>query len=97
MLPVNHTFFSTELIPSLQYLVYEGHYGKQQVYRVGPASSCQVVNAMGQVSSAACEEALPVLCSQSSPYAASATSANELTVTAGDLAITGCVQRTRLR
>ncbi|KZT69951.1 carboxylesterase from carbohydrate esterase [Daedalea quercina L-15889] len=90
LLPVNETFFHTELVPSLQYQVYQGHYGEGQQYWVqSTGNSCEAVNALGFIIPAACELELPALCSQSAPFGASAEATNSLTVQADDLAITG--------
>ena len=91
LLPVNTSFFQTELVPSLQYQVYQGHYGEGQLYWIQSAagSTCEAVNVQGSVVFAACDLELPVLCSQSAQFGASAEPTNSLTVHANDLALTG--------
>ncbi|PCH35219.1 carboxylesterase from carbohydrate esterase [Wolfiporia cocos MD-104 SS10] len=90
LLPVNETFFTTELIPLLQYQVYEGAYGEDQLYWVASAGdTCQAVNDFGAVSAVSCDGELPALCSQSAGYGASAEPSTLLTVYANDLEITG--------
>ena len=92
LLPVNETFFTTELVYSLGYLAYEGAYWQDQLYWVAPSGdTCQVVNNQGYVSSASCDAALPVLCSQSAAIGATTESSNSLTVQASNLTITGYV------
>ncbi|CCM03281.1 uncharacterized protein FIBRA_05409 [Fibroporia radiculosa] len=90
LLPINETFFTTDLVPLLQYQAYEGAYGEGQLYLVASeGDSCAAVNSFGQVSLVSCDTELPVLCSQSSAYGAYADSTNLLTVYADDLTITG--------
>ena len=90
LLPANESFFQTELVPSLQYQVYQGHYGEGQLYWVqSTGSTCEAVTVQGFVVPAACNLELPTLCSQSAPFGASAEPTNSLTVYANDLAITG--------
>ncbi|EPT02201.1 hypothetical protein FOMPIDRAFT_1029487 [Fomitopsis schrenkii] len=65
LLPVNETFFETELVPSLQYDVYQGHYGEGQLYWVqSSGNTCEAVNTQGFVVPAACDLVLPTLCSR---------------------------------
>lgn len=92
LLPVNETFFTTELVYSLGYLTYEGTYSQNQLYWVAPSgNTCQAVNAQGYVSSVSCETTLPALCSQSAAFGAAAQATNSLTVQASNLTITGLV------
>ena len=93
LLPVNETFFTTELVYSLGYLAYEGAYSQSgQLYWVAPSgNTCQAVNAQGYVSSVSCETTLPALCSQSAAIGAAAQATNSLTVQASNLTITGLV------
>ncbi|CCM06056.1 uncharacterized protein FIBRA_08303 [Fibroporia radiculosa] len=90
LLPVNETFFTTELATLLQYQVYEGAYSESQLYWVeSNAAACNAVDSLGYVGQISCEIELPTLCSQSSAFDASADSANLLTVYANDLIVTG--------
>ncbi|PCH44337.1 carboxylesterase from carbohydrate esterase [Wolfiporia cocos MD-104 SS10] len=90
LLPVNETFFTTELVPLLQYMVYEGAYGEDQLYWVASAGdTCQAVDSLGAISAVSCDGELPTLCSQSAGYGASAEPSTLLTVYANDLEITG--------
>ncbi|KAL6306366.1 carboxylesterase from carbohydrate esterase [Sparassis latifolia] len=89
LLPVNETFFLRELVHSLQYQVYQGAYGEDQLYWVGTSDACQAVNFFGLAREAACDEELPALCSQSSSFGASPAPSNSLTVNSGNLTITG--------
>ncbi|KAH9933076.1 carboxylesterase from carbohydrate esterase [Fomitopsis serialis] len=90
LLPVNESFYHTELIPSLQYQVYQGHYSEAQLYWIqSTGSSCEAVNSLGFVVPAPCALQLPALCSQSAQFGASPEPANSLTVQANDLTITG--------
>ncbi|KAL6306365.1 hypothetical protein BKA93DRAFT_154640 [Sparassis latifolia] len=89
LLLVNETFFLSDLVPLLQYQVYEGAYGMEQLYWVGANGSCQAVDALGVVSEAECNQSLPTLCSQSSSFGASPEPVNSLMVHAGNLSITG--------
>ncbi|KZT04485.1 carboxylesterase from carbohydrate esterase [Laetiporus sulphureus 93-53] len=90
LLPINETFFATELVPLLQYQVYEDAYGEEQLYWVQPAGeTCQAVDSSGLVSTVSCVSELPVLCSQSAAYGASAAANNSITVYADDLVVTG--------
>lgn len=90
LLPINETFFTTELVYSLGYLAYEGAYSQSQLYWVAPSGDiCQAVNTQGYVSSVSCDTTLPALCSQSAAAGAAAQSTNSLTVQASNLTITG--------
>ncbi|KAH9947519.1 carboxylesterase from carbohydrate esterase [Amylocystis lapponica] len=90
LLPVNVSFFSTDLPPLLQYQAYLGAYPESQQYWVGKSGAvCQVVNSSGVVSSAACNEEFPALCSQSAAFRASPSPSNSLTVSSNGLEITG--------
>ena len=90
LLPVNETFFQTELKPLLQYQTYLGQHGAVQLYWVQSTNdSCETVDASGAVAAAICDYELPVLCSQSARFNASADAGNLLTVHADDLTITG--------
>lgn len=90
LLPVNQTFFSTELVPLLQYQAYEGAYGSSQFYWVeSVGDSCTAVDSLGIVTTVSCDTELPALCSQSSAYGTYAEPSNMLTVLSNDLTITG--------
>lgn len=93
LLPVNQTFFSTELVPLLQYQAYEGAYGSSQFYWIeSVGDSCTAVDSLGIVTTVSCDTELPALCSQSSAYGTYAEPSNMLTVLSNDLTITGCVR-----
>ncbi|KAH9947522.1 carboxylesterase from carbohydrate esterase [Amylocystis lapponica] len=89
LLPVNETFFSTDLSYLLQYQEYIGAYKELQQYWVGNASACQVVDRSGIVGPSACDDELPVLCTQSAVFDGKPASGNLLTVNSNGLAITG--------
>ena len=90
LLPVNETFFRTELKPLLQYQTYLGQYRADQLYWVQSSDdACEAIDALGLVVATTCDSQLPVLCSQSAPLNASADPTNSLTVRADDLTITG--------
>ncbi|KAI0918550.1 hypothetical protein AcV5_002511 [Taiwanofungus camphoratus] len=90
LLPVDTTFFSTELVPLLQYQTYEGAYGESQLYWVGSTdSACNAVNSLGLTSLVSCDTELPTLCSQSAAYGGPPEPTNSLTVFANELVITG--------
>lgn len=90
LLPANESFFQTELVPSLQYQVYQGHYGEGQLYWVqSTGSTCEAVNVQGFLVPAACDLELPALCSQSAQFSASAEPTNSLIVHANDLTLIG--------
>ncbi|KAH9939541.1 carboxylesterase from carbohydrate esterase [Amylocystis lapponica] len=90
LLPVNTSFFSTDLPPLLQYQAYLGHYPESQQYWVAKSgATCQVVNSSGAVSSTSCDGEFPVLCGQSAAFRASPSASNSLTVSSNGLEITG--------
>ncbi|KZT69948.1 carboxylesterase from carbohydrate esterase [Daedalea quercina L-15889] len=98
LLPVNETFFTSELVYSLRYLTYEGAYSESQLYYVASSgSTCQAVDSQGAVSSVSCDAVLPALCSQSAAIGAAAEPTNSLTVSASNLTITGYYDQASFR
>ncbi|KAI8976725.1 carboxylesterase from carbohydrate esterase [Trametes punicea] len=99
LLPVNKTFFKNDLVPLLQYQIYQDNFPENQQFWVGHAgSTCQVVNAQGVVSSSsACSHGLPALCTQSAGYHVNATAQTSLTIHSQDLTITGFRDQTSFR
>ncbi|KAL6301859.1 carboxylesterase from carbohydrate esterase [Sparassis latifolia] len=89
LLPVNETFFLMEMVHSLQYQIYKGAYGEDQLFWIGTSDACEIVNSVGLVGEAECDLELPVLCSQSSGFGASPEPTNSIIVTSGNLSITG--------
>ncbi|KAH9933078.1 Alpha/Beta hydrolase protein [Fomitopsis serialis] len=76
LLPVNETFFTTELL----------------YWVASSGTACQAVNVQGYVSSVSCDTVLPAFCSQSSAIGAAAEPTNKITVYASNLTITGYIR-----
>ena len=91
LLPVNKTFFATDLVPLLRYQTFQDNFPSTQQFWVANAGRiCQVVNANGVVSSSlTCLRSLPALCTQSAAFQASAQPETSLSVRSHDLTITG--------
>lgn len=88
---MNKTFFKNDLVPSLQYQLFQRNFPpNQQFWVANEGRVCQVVNAQGVVSSSlTCLRVLPTLCSQSAGFRAAATAESSLTVHSQDLTVTG--------
>ncbi|RPD75515.1 carboxylesterase from carbohydrate esterase [Lentinus tigrinus ALCF2SS1-7] len=99
LLPVNKTFFANDLVPLLRYQTFQGNFpSSQQFWVANEGRACQVVNSKGVVSSSAtCLRSLPVLCSQSAAFQASAQPETSLTVRSHDLTITGFRDQTSFK
>ncbi|EIW55220.1 carboxylesterase from carbohydrate esterase [Trametes versicolor FP-101664 SS1] len=99
LLPVNKTFFKNDLVPSLQYQVFQRNFpSNQQFWVANEGRVCQVVNAQGVVSSSlTCLRALPALCSQSAGFRAAAAAESSLTVHSQDLTVTGFRDQTSFK
>ncbi|KAH9947508.1 carboxylesterase from carbohydrate esterase [Amylocystis lapponica] len=89
LLPVNVSFFSTDLPPLLQYQAYLGAYPESHSIGLVNPGPCQVVNSSGVVSSSACNGEFPALCSQSAAFHAKPSPSNSLNVSSNGLEITG--------
>ncbi|OCH86808.1 carboxylesterase from carbohydrate esterase [Obba rivulosa] len=90
LLPINTTFFTTDLPPTLEYQVFQGAVPPTQEFWVASKGiTCQVVDAQGRVSASSCLRELPALCSQSAGFQAAPETATSLTVHSQDLIITG--------
>ncbi|TBU26946.1 carboxylesterase from carbohydrate esterase [Dichomitus squalens] len=99
LLPVNKTFFATDLVHLLQYQVFQKHFPPtQQFWVAGSGPFCQIVDAKGAVSlSLTCLRELPVLCSQSAGFQAPAQPGTSLTVKSQDLTIVGFRDQTTFK
>ncbi|KAI0819941.1 carboxylesterase from carbohydrate esterase [Trametes gibbosa] len=99
LLPMNKTFFESDLIPLLQYQAFQHNFPpNQQFWVASQGHACQVVNIRGVVSTSfTCLRALPALCSQSAAFRAAASPATSLTVHSQDLTITGFRDQTSFK
>ncbi|EMD35536.1 hypothetical protein CERSUDRAFT_75111 [Gelatoporia subvermispora B] len=90
LLPINTTFFATDLPSTLEYQVFQGVVPSTQEFWVASKGlECQVVNTQGHVSTSSCLRELPALCSQNAGFMAGPETATSLTVHAQNLEITG--------
>ncbi|KAI0631086.1 carboxylesterase from carbohydrate esterase [Trametes polyzona] len=99
LVPVNKTFFESDLVPLLRYQVFLENFSPSQKFWVANEGRvCQVVNVQGVVSSSlTCFRALPALCSQSANFQAPATANTSITVHSKNLAITGFRDQTSFK
>ncbi|KAH8102123.1 carboxylesterase from carbohydrate esterase [Cristinia sonorae] len=91
LLPVNQTFFATDLTPTLQFeSTFLNNFPRDQEFWVASSSrSCQTVNVQGRVRSSSCLRVLPALCSQSAAFGAGPSSNTLVNVKSSGLTITG--------
>lgn len=93
LLPVDNSFFESQVVPALQYQVYQRLHGESQRFWIASNEQrCQTVNVRGEVSAAECAESLPALCTQSAVAGAAASTANMISVKSNKLTIIGYVR-----
>ncbi|TBU26957.1 carboxylesterase from carbohydrate esterase [Dichomitus squalens] len=99
LLPVNKTFFTIDLVPLLQYQVFQKKFpAAQQFWVASSGPVCRTVDSKGVVSSSlTCSRELPVLCSQSAGFQAAAQPTTSLMIKSQDLTITGFRDQTSFK
>ena len=97
LLPVNETFFSSEVAPVLQYQIFLQEFTSSQLFWIASLSGdCRSIDVTGRVVSVPCATDLPVLCTQSAGPTASPEASFLVQTVSDDLTITGCVNSSLL-
>ncbi|TCD66116.1 hypothetical protein EIP91_001768 [Steccherinum ochraceum] len=90
LLPVNQTFFATDLVPTLEFEVFQENFPRNQEFWVASQGrTCQTVDVQGHVKSSSCLRILPALCSQSTAFGAGPSSNSLANVHSAGLTLTG--------
>lgn len=90
LLPVNLTFFQTDISLQLKYQVFLGNYPTNQMFLVASEGLiCQAVDIHGGVHRVSCSAMLPGLCSQSAGVGAPAKHSTLIDVSSNGVTYTG--------